>query len=420
MVRGKGSPDDVLTREDVIKIIAEGTPKKFYAGKRVLVLTPDATRTCPLPMMVAAVQEVIAPETAKLDYMVALGSHHPMSQEQIMNLYGVSPVDRKTTFSDASFLNHEWKKPETFAKLGTFTEAEIAETTDGLFKESVVVDINKAIYDYDGIIILGPVFPHEVVGFSGGNKYFFPGISGGEFLQFFHWLSGVITTPKVIGIKDTPTRALVEAAAKMITVPTHTYAMVVKSKNELSGLYAGPVPDAWSQAADLSAKVHIRYTPKRYHTVFGVAPEMYDEMWVGGKVMYKLNEVVEDGGRLIIYAPHIKEWSSTWGNYLERVGYHTRDYLLAHMDELSEIPRGVLAHSCHVRGTGTMENGVEKPRIDVVLASSIPKESTEAMNLSYLDPAKVDVDSWRNREEEGILFVDHAGEVLHKPAAGRD
>lgn len=417
MAHGMGSPDAVLTKDDVLRIISEGTPAELYKGKRVLVLTPDATRTCPLPMMVSAVQEVIAPEAAQLDYMVALGSHHPMSQEQIMKLYGVTPVDRKSRFADSQFLNHEWNKPDTFVELGTFSEDEIAETTDGLFRESVVVDINKAIYDYDSIIILGPVFPHEVVGFSGGNKYFFPGISGGEFLQFFHWLSGVITTPKVIGIKDTPTRALVEAAAKMITIPTHTYAMVVKSGSELAGLFAGSVTDAWSEAADLSAKVHIRYTPRKYHTVFGVAPEMYDEMWVGGKVMYKLNEVVEDGGKLIIYAPHIKEFSSTWGKYLERVGYHTRDYLLEHMDEFADVPRGVLAHSCHVRGTGTMKNGVEKPRIDVVLASSIPKEQTEAMNLSYLDPGSVDVDSYRNREEEGILFVDHAGEVLHKPAS---
>lgn len=415
MVTGKGSPDAVLTRSDVLRIISGGTPAELYTGKRVLVLTPDATRTCPLPMMVSVVQEVIAPEAAQLDYMVALGSHHPMSQEQIMKLYGVTPVDRKSLFVDSQFLNHEWNRPETFVELGKFSEEEIAETTDGLFRESVVVDINKAVYGYDAIIILGPVFPHEVVGFSGGNKYFFPGISGGEFLQFFHWLSGVITTPKVIGIKDTPTRALVEAAAKMIKVPTYNYAMVVRSATELAGFFAGEVAEAWSEAADLSAKVHIRYTSRRYHTVFGVAPEMYDEMWVGGKVMYKLNEVVEDGGRLIIYAPHIREFSSTWGEYLERIGYHTRDYLLEHIDELSDVPRGVLAHSCHVRGTGTMENGVEKPRIDVVLASSIPKEQTEAMNLSYLDPQFVDVDSYRNREEEGILFVDHAGEVLHKP-----
>ncbi len=417
MVYGMGSPNKTLTRDDVVRIIAKGTPEELYVGKRVLVVTPDATRTCPLPMMVGAVQEVVAPRAAKLDYMVALGSHHPLSQEQIMKLYGVTPADRAGRFKDSAFLNHEWEKAETFTELGRFTEDQIAETTDGLFREAVVVDINKAIYDYDAIIVLGPVFPHEVVGFSGGNKYFFPGISGGEFLHFFHWLSGVITTPKIIGIKHTPTRALVDAAAKMMTVPTFTYAMVVKSERELAGLYAGPVTEAWSDAADLSAEIHIRYTDRRYHTVFGVAPEMYDEVWVGGKVMYKLNEVVEDGGKLIIYAPHIKEFSSTWGSYLTRIGYHTRDYLLAHMKEYADVPRGVLAHSCHVRGTGAMENGVEKPRIDVVLASSISREETEAMNLSYLDPASVDVESYRGREAEGILFVEHAGEVLHKPAA---
>jgi nickel-dependent lactate racemase len=210
-------------------------------------------------------------------------------------------------------------------------------------------------------------------------------------------------------------RNLVDEAAKMIPVPRHYLAMVVRPGNELAGFYVGTPEEAWSQAADFSSRLHVRYTPRQYHTVLGVAPEMYDEIWVGGKVMYKLEPVVADGGTLIIYAPHITEVSSTWGSYLRRIGYHVRDYFTAQPDAFRDIPRAVLAHSTHVKGDGTYEEGVEKPRINVVLATGITREETEAINLGYMDPAVVDLSAYREREDEGVLCVDHAGEVLHRP-----
>jgi lactate racemase len=276
------------------------------------------------------------------------------------------------------------------------------------------VEINRAIFNYELILILGPVFPHEVVGFSGGAKYLFPGISGGEFLHFFHWLGAVVTCPGTIGIKHTPVREVVNRAMQLIKIPVHCLSMVVKSRDELYGLYGGNYRDAWLQAADLSEQVHVVWRDRPYHTVFGVCPPMYDEIWTGGKVMYKLEQVVADGGRLIIYAPHIAELSRTWGKYLEKIGYHVRDYFLEQPNRFPDIPRGVLAHSTHVRGVGSMENGVEKPRIEVILASAIPPEICGKINLGYLDPSTLDPDNFHDREAEGILFVEKAGEILHR------
>ncbi|MGM0673882.1 MAG: lactate racemase domain-containing protein, partial [Spirochaetota bacterium] len=412
MVHGRGKETGELSFPEVKQLIEEGTPQESVRDKRVLVITPDATRTCPLPMMVAAVQESFADIARRLDYIVALGSHHPMSQEQILELYGIDEESRNTRFANSTFMNHEWQDPETLVEIGSFSEDEIEERTGGLFRESVRVDINKIVYDYDLLLILGPVFPHEVVGFSGSNKYFFPGISGGDFLHFFHWLGAVITCRRTIGVKHTPMRALVDEAAQKIPAQRHHIAMVVRPGNKLAGLYVGTPEEAWSEAADLSSKLHIRYTPRRYHTVLGVAPEMYDELWVAGKVMYKLEPIVEDGGTLIIYAPHLREVSSTWGKYLQQVGYHVRDYFLADIDAFSDVPRAVLAHSTHVKGDGSFENGVEKPRINVVLATGLSKETAEQINLGYMDPAEIDLSDYRDREDEGILFVDHAGEIL--------
>ena len=424
MVTGRGKPDLDIGLEEVKTIIAEGIPEREVAGKRILVLTPDATRTCPLPRLITAVKEVVGAVAAQLDFMVALGSHHPLDDEQILKLYGISPQRRETEFAANRFLNHRWDLPDTFTKIGTLSEQEIECITGGLFREAVDVDINRAIFDYDLLLILGPVFPHEVVGISGGSKYLFPGISGGDFLHFFHWLGAVISCWKTIGRKNTPVREVVNRAARMVSVPQLAVCMVVGRGGEdeaeehgsgrLAGLFAGTTEQAWSRAADLSQQMHVVYKDRPYHTVLGRAPEMYDELWVGGKVMYKLEPVVADGGRLIIYAPHLKEVSSTWGRYLERIGYHVAEYFLKQMERFRDFPRGVLAHSAHVSGLGTYENGVEKPRIQLILATGISEQRCRDLNLGYMDPATVRIEEYRDREAEGILFVDHAGEVLHR------
>ena len=412
MVKGIGSPDHSCMEEEVRTLLEEGTPVRLFDRKRVLVLTPDATRTCPLPMMIRSVVDVIGARAAKLDFMVALGTHTPLDQKDILKLYGID--SRRKMFRGIEFFNHEWDRQESFARIGTFTQEEVEDLSEGRLKEKVPLVINKRIFDYDLVLIVGPVFPHEVVGYSGGAKYLFPGISGGDFLHFFHWLGAVITCKNIIGIKDTPVRRAIDKAMEKVPVPVHCVAMVVNENSNLCGLYVGHVREAWSKAAELSSQVHVKTKKKPFRVVLGRAPAMYDEIWTAGKVMYKLEQVVADQGTLIIYGPHIREISRTWGKAIERIGYHTRDYFLAQMERFREIPRGVLAHSTHVRGTGTYAKGVERPHVNVVLATSIPRETCDRINLGYMDPSKIRLQDYVGKEEEGILFVDHAGEILYR------
>jgi lactate racemase len=407
-----------LTAEKVKEVIEAGTPAGLYAHKRVLVLTPDGTRTCPLPMMVRILRDVIGERAARLDFLVALGTHPVMSESQVLGLYGISEQDRRGLFGGSGFFCHRWDLPETFQRIGELTEDEVATISGGLLRERVPIDINKKIYDYDLIMILGPVFPHEVVGFSGGAKYLFPGISGGAFLHFFHWLGALITCRKIIGNKDTPVRRVIDRAMEKIDRPVHCLAMVVGGEAGLADLFAGDIREAWSAAADLSSRIHIVTKKRPYRIVLGRAPEMYEEIWTAGKVVYKLEQVVAPGGTLIIFAPHIREISTTWGEQIEKIGYHVRDYFLAQPELFCSVPRGVLAHSTHVCGTGRYENGVETPDVKVVLATAIPEETCRRIGLGYFDPASVRIDDYKDREEEGILFVDHAGETLYRLVGG--
>ncbi len=414
MESGEHGSGERLNHREVARILAEELPDSLVAGRKILVLTPDGTRTCPLPLLVEALGQTLGPRARQLDFLVALGSHPVLEEAQILKLYGLSPDRRAGLFPRSRFLSHRWDLPETLVRLGEIPGGEIEELSGGLFREPVTVEINRLIYEYDLLLLLGPVFPHEVAGFSGGNKYLFPGISGGSFLHFTHWLGAVITCWQTIGRKDTPVRRLLDRAAALVPVPRFGLSLAVGRDGGLAGLFAGAPEQAWSRAADLAERLHVVHTGRTYHTVLGLAPDMYNELWVGGKVMYKLEQVVADGGRLIIYAPHIRELSRTWGAQLQRIGYHVRDYFLRQWERFREVPWAVLAHSSHVKGLGSFEGGVEKPRIEVILATGIAEELCRRVNLGYLDPTALRPEQYRLREPEGVLLVDRAGETLHR------
>jgi nickel-dependent lactate racemase len=408
-----------LSPDQVEQIVAKGLPLAELAGKKILLIVPDATRSCPLGDVFKEVHRQLSGSVKTLDVMIALGTHPPMSEEAICDRLEMTREERGGRYASVRFLNHEWDNPAALRRIGTLSPKETDELSGGLFSMEVPVDINARLFDYDEVVIIGPVFPHEVVGFSGGNKYLFPGVAGPEILNFFHWLGAVVTNPMIIGHKWTPVRKVVDRAAALLTIPKRCLCMVVE-KGGLAGLFAGTPESAWDQASELSRKLHITYKPKPFHTILSCAPAMYDELWVGGKCMYKLEPVLADGGELIIYAPHIHEISVVHGKLIEELGYHCRDYFLGQWDRFKHYPWGIIAHSTHVRGIGTYENGVEKCRARVTLATGIPKEICEKINMGYRDPASINPADYADREEEGILHVPKAGEMLYQlenPAA---
>jgi nickel-dependent lactate racemase len=259
-----------------------------------------------------------------------------------------------------------------------------------------------------------------VVGFSGGAKYLFPGISGAEMIDATHWLGALAGVVGTIGVKDTPVLRMIHAAAERLKTPVTLVALTVASSrdsgngHDLAGLFIGDMFEAWSAAADFSAQRHIIYCERPFRRVLSCAPPMYDELWTAAKAMYKLEPAVAVGGEVVIYAPHLDVVSQVHGKYIYKIGYHILPYFLANWERFKHIPLGVLAHSTHLRGSGVMANGVEKPNVRVTLASKIPAEDCTRLNLGYLDPTRVNPDEWKGREDEGILYVPNAGEILYR------
>jgi nickel-dependent lactate racemase len=413
MAFGKGFTDRALTADDVRDLVGRGLNEAGVQGKKVLVIIPDHTRSCPIPQFFSLLCDLAHPTAAKLDFLIALGTHPPMSAEAVDRLVGMAADERRRRFPKVQIHNHLWNNPAHLRHVGTLSADEIAQISGGLMREDVRVECNRMLDDYDLLVVVGPVFPHEVVGFSGGNKYFFPGVSGPEVLNFFHWLGAVITLPVIIGTANTPVRRVVDRAASLIRRQKLCFSLVVYH-DELRGLYVGTPEEAWAQAAALSDKLHIIYVDRPFRRVLSCSPRMYDDIWTAGKCMYKLEPALADGAELVIYAPHIDEVSYTHGKVLDRIGYHVRDYFLKRMEMFRDIPRGVMAHSTHVRGIGTFIGGVEKPRVDVVLATRIPRERCRRINLGYVDPDRVRFEDFEGREAQGVVRIPKAGEMLYR------
>lgn len=412
MVIGKGFADKFLSESEARAIFAEGLATLPVDGKRVLVIMPDSTRSGPIPMVFRTVNELLKKRAGRVDWLIALGTHQPMTPEHRAELVGAPYEPATDTFAGVHVYNHNFETD--IKKVGTIPAARIKELSGGLMEQDVDVTVNPRLFDYDQLIIVGPVFPHEVAGFSGGLKYFFPGVSGPDVTNFTHWLGAVITNVNIIGTLRTPVRQVIEEASKFVTTPAAAFCMVVRGKQDLAGLYFGTPVDAQAAAAALSAQVHVVYIDHPVKTVLSVMPELYDDIWTAAKGMYKMEPVVADGGTVIIYAPHIDEVSYTHGKVLDRIGYHVRDYFLKQMDKFADVPGGVMAHSTHVKGAGTFEDGVETPRVNVILATGVPKERCDKINLGYMDPAEIDVDEWMARQDPDLLVIPRAGEMLYR------
>jgi len=434
-----GGADRTLGEEEVARFVAEQLAGIDADGRSVCVLVPDGTRAFPLPLLVRAVHRALHGRASRLTVLVALGTHAPMSEDALAAHLGYTGRDLSEVYPGTEVRNHEWWKAESFAHLGTIPAARIEELSEGRLSLEVEVLLNRAVVDHDIALVVGPVLPHEVVGMSGGNKYFFPGVAGQRIIDVSHWLGALITSAEIIGTTGvTPVRALIDEGAALIPAERYAFCGVtaeagasgdgdddygaageghrrrdVEQGPELHSLSFGDCVSSWADAAQVSAATHVTYLDRPVRRVLSLVPPMYDEIWTGAKGFYKVEPVVADGGEVILYAPHIREIATSHPQ-IHEVGYHCRDYFVKQWDRFSGVHWGVLAHSTHLRGAGTYDTGTgeERLRVDVTLATGIPEDVCRAVNLGYRDPATIDVTDFAADPE--TLVVPRAGEVLFR------
>jgi lactate racemase len=387
--------------------------------KRICLVVPDGTRSCPLPVILTAVHRALAGRAKEVTVLIALGTHQAMSEQALGAHLGYAVGELEQTYPGWEVVNHESWLPETFSTLGVIGRERMGELTGGLMTDlDVTVRINRRVAEADVAIVVGPVFPHEVVGFSGGNKYFFPGVSGPELIDLSHWVGALITSAEMIGSRGvTPVRALINEAATLIPARRYGLCLVVASGTDtLHAAAFGTPEDAWASCAAISAETHVSYRETPVRRVLSIMPTKYEDIWTAAKGFYKLEPIVADDGEVIIYAPHITE-ISVMHPHISEIGYHNRDYFVGQWERFKDQPWGDLAHSTHLRGQGSWDpvHG-ERNRVTVTLATGIAEDVVRAVNLNYIDPATVDIAAY---EADPDTFVEpHAGERLYRLRPG--
>ena len=411
-----GLAPPILTPAD-LRQIAHDALRAIPAGARVLAVIPDRTRDDNTDLLFPILsQELAARGARQFDALVAQGTHPAMTDGEKRAKIGAGLADMPLI---GTLFDHHWDRPSELITLGTMAAGEVSSLTDGLMADEVPVQLNARLAPgaYDFIFVVGATVPHEVAGFAGGAKYFFPGVAGPELTHLTHWLGALATIERVIGRVETPTRRVIEAAANRVTTPVIAFT-TVSTRNDSGlvthALFTGGLRETVRQAAAVSSQVHVRYTGRRYRRVVALLDEHYDEMWVGGKASYKLGAIVEDGGELVVYAPHLKAISTTHGALIEKYGYAPLEQVREMVEGSDELRANlcVAAHLAHVSyGSRIGIDGKIAPRYRITLASGIPEEVCRRVKLGFATCGSIDLEAARLDPE--TLVVDHAGRDLY-------
>src|SRR3989442_13337677 len=210
---GQGSPDLDLSNAELSEIVAQAL-QNIEPGERVLAIIPDKTRDNNTDILFPIAAEFLARKNvAQFDALVAQGTHPPMTEAQKRAKIGagnagIPGLDR--------IFDHQWDRSDQLVTLGELNADQVRELTGGLIEEAVDVRLNALLGPgiYDTVLVFGATMPHEVAGFAGGAKYFFPGVAGPELTHLTHWLGGLAPIAYAIGRIESPTRRRIQSAAE--------------------------------------------------------------------------------------------------------------------------------------------------------------------------------------------------------------
>jgi nickel-dependent lactate racemase len=413
VLHGFGSSDADLTSNELREIVDRAL-NDVRPGSRVLAIIPDKTRDDITDRLLPFAADALAARgAARLDALVAQGTHAPMTDEEKRAKIG---GDAGRLPLPCRIFDHRWDDPDALVTLGALPASLVREASEGVLDEEIPLRLNRLLAPgvYDTVVIVGATTPHEVAGFSGGAKYLFPGVAGPDLTHKTHWLGALVSVERVIGQIETPTRRLIEAAATCVQAPVVSFNAVVTRTDDgrirTHALFAGDVREAFRSAARVSARVHVRYTGRRYRRVVALLDEHLDDMWVGGKASYRLGAIIEEGGELIVYAPHLDRISTTHGRMIEQYGYAPLEVVREQVARSPELRENlcVAAHLAHVAYASRRdERGRIVPRYRITLATGIDRETCERVNLGFADHRAFDRARYDSYPD--TLVVERAG-----------
>ncbi len=372
----RGSKDTVITSKEMKQGLFEAF-KKLGDKKKVLAIPPDFTRFHSKAGELTQYSYEYYKDKLT-DILPALGTHFEMTEKEISNMFGNIPKEL--------FRVHNWK--EDLKTLGVVPKKFIKEVSEGKVDYEWKAQVNKLLLkgNFDLILSIGQVVPHEVVGMANYNKNIFIGTGGEEGINKSHFLGAAYGMEKMMGRADTPVRKVLNYAsdnfAKDLPI---LYIQTVIGKDKtgklvMRGLFIGDDYECFERAAELSLEVNFKMLdkPLKKIVVF-LDPSEFKSTWLGNKSIYRTRMAIEDGGELIVLAPGLKEFGEDKeiDRLIRKYGYRTTPEVLKFVDENEELQNNLsaAAHLIH----GSSEN-----RFKITYCpGNISKEEIESVNFSY-------------------------------------
>jgi len=367
-----------VSKEQVIALLDRHMADNSWSS--VLLLPPDITRShSGAGLITAHYYECLTAKGVDVKVLPALGTHLPMTEEQLREMFGDTiPMD--------AYLVHDFRN--SIEVVGTVPGSYLDEVSEGLFKDDVTVSVNRELLSgkYDAIISIGQVVPHELAGFAGYTKNLVVGCGGGEMINVSHFLGVFYGRHRIVGEVNTPPRRLFDYIQKhfLDKLPLTFVLTVMAQENDedlFKGIFIGKERDSFEQAVALSQQVNITHVEKPVKKcVVWMDPHSYHSTWVTNKAIYRTQKAVEEGGEIIVIAPgmHTFGENDLADQAIRKYGYRPREEMLE-LYKTDPLLSGNMSLAGHlIRSVPSMETKL------TYCTNKLTREEIEHANFHYM------------------------------------
>ena len=342
-----------ISESEIRALLTEALADRVF--KKVLVLPPDYTRMYSGAGIITRIFWELYSDKCEIDILPALGTHVPMTREEWIAFFGPDiPFDK--------MIVHNWKTD--VEKIGEVPASFVSEVSEGLVNSKIDVEVNRHLLDqqYDLILSIGQVVPHEVVGMANYSKNIFVGCGGNSMINSSHMLGAFYGMERIMGRDHSPVRRVFDYAEEHFLKDLPLLYVLTATTNQgdditLHGLYIGRERKNFEAAVKKSQEVNLTHVKKRFDkVVVYLDPREFKSTWLGNKSVYRTRMAIADGGELIVLAPAVERFGEDDENnrLIRKYGYVGREAVLKLVDENEDLQKNlsVAAHLIHGSSDG--------------------------------------------------------------------
>jgi nickel-dependent lactate racemase len=405
-----GDTDIQISDEQLKTLVEEWAHSQGEGLKRVLLIPPDHTRLNSKAGLITSTLYALWHREKTVHIMPALGTHFPMTKEQCIMMFGDG-------IPQTSYLNHDWR--HDLEILGRVNEEEISRLSENKLHFSLEVGVNKKLLtgDYDLILSIGQVVPHEVIGMANYTKNILVGVGGGDTIHKSHYLGAVYGMERIMGETYSPVREVLNDAYDTFVRPRvklkFMLTVIGKDDGQLAtkGFFVGEHHDTFERACQLSRAVNINHLDRPIKKcVVYLDPDEFHSTWLGNKAIYRTRKAMADDGELIILAPALKTFGEDQeiDRLIRKYGYWGTEQTLQDVENNAELKNNLSAAAHLIHGTSD-----GRFKITYCPGEGLSEKDIAAVGFAHLDleealrqyPFEKFKEGWNQHDGEDIFYV---------------